>query len=289
MGVEGQAHLFFREIKKKILADYKFAKTLAGRYKVQVRHGFEAEASVRKWLSEFLPAKYGVTSGYIINNNLFNVSENDKELKLSHFDVIIYDKMESPIYWVDENYDESGLGAKKGIPIEFVKAIFEVKSSFNQAKEISKKLDEIISIKEFDNEFFFGFIIFELNQGLTTKKQESLIAHLFKSNPKYIGGMILSGYNPDPNKSIPESELDNFSLELEISQTDITNQMNQIDLYRGGLFLTSQNQPNYLFLCAGWSINSFPMFATNIVRRLNRTYVPYINPNFSVIKSIDVK
>ena len=47
-----------------------------------------AEAELRKWLSGFLPKRYGVTSGYIVSPGLKSAE------KIPHFDVIIYDQLE---------------------------------------------------------------------------------------------------------------------------------------------------------------------------------------------------
>jgi hypothetical protein len=56
----------FHRNRKDILAEFdKILEQTANR-PVRVAHGQGVEAYIRKWLAEFLPKKYGVTSGYII-------------------------------------------------------------------------------------------------------------------------------------------------------------------------------------------------------------------------------
>lgn len=122
-----------------ILAKYDSARTKATAKKVKVSHGIAVEAEVRSWLSHFLPKKYGVTSGFIISQGVSD------EVATPHFDVIIYDQIESPILWIDDNDDQSENGKQRAIPSEHVKCVIEVKSqltrktvrdAFSQLKEL---------------------------------------------------------------------------------------------------------------------------------------------------------
>jgi len=94
-------------------------------HKVEVFHGKVAEAEFRKWLGTFLPKRYGVTSGYIISTGL---KSSDKS---PHYDVIIYDQLESPVLWVEDYPDTSSQGRSLAIPVEYVKGVLEVKSKFS--------------------------------------------------------------------------------------------------------------------------------------------------------------
>lgn len=71
---------------------------------VQTEYGALAEAAIRQWLTDFLPRKYGVTSGYIIPDLIETPG-----YKLYHHDVIIFDTLNAPVLWVDENPDQSEL------------------------------------------------------------------------------------------------------------------------------------------------------------------------------------
>lgn len=66
-----------------------------------IEPGRVAEGVFRNWLAGFLPARYGVTSGYIISPGYTDVDP------ISHFDVIIYDRLESPVLWRENNPDLS--------------------------------------------------------------------------------------------------------------------------------------------------------------------------------------
>jgi hypothetical protein len=111
-------------MKESILGQYDLARSRAASHKVQVFHGRVAEAAVREWLAEFLPQRYGVTPGYIVSQGL------PETVPLRHFDVIIYDKLESPVICVDSNPDSSARGTSRVILAEHVRAVIEVKSSF---------------------------------------------------------------------------------------------------------------------------------------------------------------
>ena len=91
----------FRRNRKDLLAEFARAKDYSASRPVQSEHGNAAEAVLRKWLSTFLPARYRVTSGYIIPDVVV------PEYTLSHFDVIVYDAINSPALWVDGDYDTS--------------------------------------------------------------------------------------------------------------------------------------------------------------------------------------
>lgn len=125
--------------KEKMLSAYDSATTYTKNKPIHVDQGKVAEAEFRQWLSRFLPQKYGVTSGYIICQGF-----NDEE-KLRHFDVIVYDQLNSPILWVENNPDSSSQGNIRAIPAEYIHGVFEIKSSLNEdsAKQAISKLDEL--------------------------------------------------------------------------------------------------------------------------------------------------
>lgn len=128
--------------RKKILDEYDRARTQARGHEVEAYHGRAGEAAVREWLSTFLPKRYGVTSGYIISAGL------DSGEKMPHYDVIIYDQLESPILWVESHGDLSGQGRSLAIPVEHVYCVLEVKAAMSSTtvKEAIKHLRELLPL-----------------------------------------------------------------------------------------------------------------------------------------------
>ncbi|MGB9204978.1 MAG: DUF6602 domain-containing protein [Terriglobales bacterium] len=61
------------------------AREKAGSHEVETYHGKVAEAEFRKWLSSFLPKKYGVTSGYVVSPGLKSTE------KTPHFEFFLCD------------------------------------------------------------------------------------------------------------------------------------------------------------------------------------------------------
>jgi len=115
----------FLGAKQEMLDAYDRARVQAKAHEVETYHGSIAEAQFRDWLGSFLPRRYGVTAGYIVSQ------AQEEDVRLPHFDVIIYDQRESPVLFVETNPDTSTKGAARAIPAEHVLAVFEVKSAFN--------------------------------------------------------------------------------------------------------------------------------------------------------------
>jgi hypothetical protein len=85
-----------------MLHAYEVARTQASAQEVEAHHGSVAEGESRRWLVDFLPKRYGVTSGYVVSQQL-----SANEQKLPHYDVIVYDALNSPVLWVEGNPDKS--------------------------------------------------------------------------------------------------------------------------------------------------------------------------------------
>lgn len=139
--------------RKKMLDAYDRAREQARSHEVETFHGKVAEAACREWLGGFLPKRYGVTSGYVVSPGLGHLD------KTPHFDVIIYDQVESPTLWIEENPDHSNQGRSLAIPVEHVLAILEVKSSFSaqtvrQAIEHLRDLSPLLQAVDEPTEHF---------------------------------------------------------------------------------------------------------------------------------------
>jgi Domain of unknown function (DUF6602) len=109
--------------RKGILDAYDKAREQARAHEVETYHGRVAEGALRKWLGGFLPKRYGVTSGYVVSPGL------PSDEKVPHYDIIIYDQMEAPVLWIEDNPDSSQQGRSLAIPVEYALAVLEVKAS----------------------------------------------------------------------------------------------------------------------------------------------------------------
>ena len=178
----------FNQNRENILNEFDRIKALIERRPIKTAHGVAVEAYIRNWLAEFLPKKYAVTSGYVIPDVY------DFDYKLYHYDVIIYNQIESPILWVEGNLDESDSGKYRAIPAKYVVAIYEVKSTLDKKNAIDSinKLNEIRSFADhLPHHFSSGSIFIELKRSDISKKD--ILPELFKGNEinGYWGGVIL--------------------------------------------------------------------------------------------------
>jgi len=93
--------------------------------------GAPRERALRSVLSAFLPEKYGLTAGHVVSSAPAWSRQSD---------VIIYDRLESPIFSVDADFQGTVL------PAEAVYGIIEVKSSLDP-KSFRDAVDKIAEFK----------------------------------------------------------------------------------------------------------------------------------------------
>lgn len=178
----------FHRNRKNILSEYDRLLELNENRPVKVSHGVGVEAYIRKWLSEFLPKKFGVTSGYIIPNLYQDTN------KLYHYDIIIYNILDSPVLWTESNEDQSEQGKYRAIPAKHIVAIYEVKSRLNQ-KNVTDSLLKLDQTKNFYLQlnplFKCGIIFIELKNNDIGKK--GILKEFIKGREIYgfIGGVVL--------------------------------------------------------------------------------------------------
>lgn len=178
----------FHRNRKDILSEFDKILEQTSNRPIQVAHGQGVEAYIRKWLSEFLPRKYAVTSGYIIPD-LY-----DQSSTVYHYDIIIYDSLESPVLWTEGNQDNSEQGKYRAIPAKHVVAVYEVKSRLTK-KNVSdsiKKLDEVSHFHEqLHKNYSCGMIFIELKSA--DKNKGSIIKELYnaKDIKGFSGGLVL--------------------------------------------------------------------------------------------------
>ena len=181
----------FSSNRSDILNKFDQAKTKTRSRKVKVEHGNVAEAAIREWLQSYLPKKYGITSGYIIPDFV----ELSDPYNLGHFDIIIFDALESPILWVDDSDDKSSQGKARAIPAQYVKSVLEVKANFTpqSGKDVISKLNELNHMHKFlPKNFSCGAIFIELQEKNINKISVLESLHTTKQTPyNFWRGIVL--------------------------------------------------------------------------------------------------
>ncbi|KIO74623.1 hypothetical protein TH53_25325 [Pedobacter lusitanus] len=262
--------------RKKMLDEFDRAKTLSKKHIVQTSHGNVAEAEFRKWLGNFLPKKYGVTSGYIISTGISDLENTP------HFDVIIYEHLEAPILWIEESPDNSKQGSSLAIPAEYVKAVIEVKSSFARStvksgiehlRELSKIMSGIDAPDErykkyLPRDFFCSLVFFELRKENEFDKGAINMMVDGYSLRGYSGGVILrgSGHSKDNTGHIS----------LLNSQQPIISSLEKPERSLLGPFTLSDtikiDENSYFGAMLDWAEPNFSKFAFDLVALLNGTF-----------------
>ena len=258
-----------------MLAQYNQALLHAKEQPVQVHHGVVAEASVRDWLGTFLPKRYGVVSGHIRSQ----CPPTPHQTK--HFDVIIYDQVESPTLWTEDNKDKSQGGLVRIIPAEFVRAVLEVKAVFNRqtVRDALAKLSELKPLMEaFDapSEVYpnylpasavLGTLFFELR---ADDDHDFEALNLFRAvdfQRWFYGAVIFRGERQNP---------DDTAL---ISRTKSATQSDSIFASNGllgGLAMTDtvEVKGDNIAAVLQWSDVNFSRFAFDLLAMLRGTYRP---------------
>ncbi len=191
----------FLTSRKEMLDAFDRAREKARIHEVETYHGKVAEAEFRGWLSSFLPKRYGVTAGYIISQGM-----NSKE-KAPHFDVIIYDLLNSPVLWIEEDEDTSSNGRSMAIPAEHVLAVLEVKAALTSGA-VGKAVQHLHDLAplmggvddpaeryklHLPRQFFCGMVFFELRK--EHEYSESALTNALSAIGLrgFIGGIVLRG------------------------------------------------------------------------------------------------
>jgi hypothetical protein len=131
--------------------------------------GLGNEQSLRDILTDILPRRYGVAKGKVINSS----GEMSKQL-----DIIIYDSLNCPVLFIDENKNQI-------IPVEGVYGVVEVKTSLTSS----------ILTEAFEN----LFSVYSLHQRRNLSKNSKVTGcppflHIFAFNDKRKLGSIASQY-----------------------------------------------------------------------------------------------
>lgn len=286
----------FTTQKVKMVNDFISAREMSKNRPTDTDKGKHAEAFFRKWLEDFLPAKYGATSGYIISQGDSTQSSSALEGKLRHYDVIIYNRLESPILWTEISPDHSHASNIRAIPAEYVHGVLEVKSSFNARSitEAHKKLSELTPLLDFDEpdeqykryipaNFYMGLVCFALPE----KEQQKLhLVNRFKPSafPRgFHGGVILSADGLDPRNTGLLTYYPTLNRPTYLAQYKGETLIPQ----DGGIWSDSQevSPGKSMFCMLTWSESNFARFAFELLGTMNGTYKPGTLDSFYGIRA----
>lgn len=266
----------FLTSRKEMLDAFDRAKEKAKAHEVETFHGKVAEAEFRKWLSGFLPKRYSVTSGYIVSIGL------GSEQKMPHYDVIIYDSLESPVLWIEDFSDTSSQGRSLAIPAEYVYCVLEVKSNFSSSTvdgAIKHLKDLLPMMKDTDNPhekyklylpraFCCGLIFFNLLQ--EHQHSEKALSKLITGAVElrgFFGGIILRGES--------HTEAMTGQLSLGRSDTPIENLFGKEkqSLLKLGMSNSVKISDNlHLIAMLTWEKSNFAQFSFDLIAMMQGTY-----------------
>jgi hypothetical protein len=265
----------FLSAKRAMLAEYDRALTHSREQVVPTHHGFVGEAAARDWLGTFLPKRYGVVPGYIRSQGL------PRGHQSKHFDVIIYDQMDAPTLWIEENKDKSESGRSRIIPAEFVRGILEVKAAFNRrtVREAAEKLGELEPLAAgIDSErerypryltaaAILGMMFFELRAADQFDIEALNLIRDFRSRRHFYGAAILrgEGLHPDDTALIQRCRSDQ---PMSLCKGGPTGSILH------GLTFTASTPLGESNICATlmWADVNFSGFAFDLLALLNGTY-----------------
>jgi hypothetical protein len=265
----------FLVAKRTMLDAYDRARTHARTQTVKTHHGVVAESAVRDWLASFLPKRYGIASGYIRSQSAPTPHQT------KHFDVIVYDQLEAPTLWVEENKEKSESGKIKIVPAEFVKAVLEVKSTFSRrtVREGIAKLAELAPLMsgvDAASEIYPRFlpasavlamVFFELR--MVDRKDVEALNLLRDANFQrtFYGATILRGEGKDPDDTGISRK---YFSELPLKEMLTANGL----LHGMTMTATKESNSHQLGAMLKWSDTSFSEFAFDLLALLNGTYRP---------------
>ncbi len=247
-----------------LLAQYDHAKRLAVDNPVKTAHGVVGEAIVRAWLQEFLPKRYGVTKGFIITHSL------EYDGPIEEWDIIVYDQIESPVLYVAESSESTTGGKRRGIPVEYVRGIIEVKSTFRPA--MAKKMhDKLKKLRKFVGEntpgryprfltcpFTATGIFFETK----VKDYNNYRMALDSLTPLYDGGMAPIGFLILRSQTENEhcAYLKYMSFDPAIASLAIPELSSEFKSGDGTIMRLG---------CLGWGVNDFSAYIFDLVASLS--------------------
>ena len=262
----------FLTSKHELLYAYRLALFQDKNRPIHTERGNVAESVYRRWLKGFLPARYGVTSGYIISAGYSD------RVPPRHYDVIIYDKLEAPVLWHENNADRNEDGRVRAIPAEYVLHVTEVKSTLNKSSVIEAR-DKLLELKplygKLDRDrliylpvqFGASVVFFEADK--SAKRRDLYPLTQIKADfGGFMGGIILSSPDGNENKSIQfMPNVNNEPLECQSPDEGV-------DSFYGILAPTPHEKVGngYPYLMLDYMEASFANYAHGIIRRMKRDF-----------------
>lgn len=278
----------FSTQKRKMVGDFQIFKEMSDNRPTETDKGKYAEALFRDWLEQFLPARYGVTSGYIISQSDSTLPRSALKGKLRHYDVIIYNRLDSPVLWTEISPDHSTSGRIRAIPVEYVHGVLEVKSTLN-ARNITaafRKLDELAPLLDIDDanerykrylpaNFYMGMVFFDLPEKEQGKLQ--LLNQLMPANVLrgFFGGIVLSAEGLDQRKTGRFTYMPIGTEPLSLAKVK-GRTLTSIAIEGGGIWSDSIERPSgeHIVCMFDWSESNFSLFAFELIDVMNGTYHP---------------
>ena len=266
--------------RREILAAFDSAKDRSSSHEVPTYHGVLVEDKIRDWLVSFLPKKFGVCAGYIVSPEI------TEHRRHPHFDVIIYDAINSPTLWVDDGV--SVAKQSRAIPVEYVFALFEVKSTLdtttiNQAithiNDISKMAERLNSKEEYYKEFlpdsfFWGLIFIEVAADLSGQSSET-IANKYLSQCNIRGETGIFVFRRTEQTSAASGIIKQVIRKSIVTQGSVAGPYGLIDSgikKPVGVDVGVQGLEVSLGVEAMWTESQFVTFAFDLLALLNGTY-----------------
>lgn len=265
----------FLTSRKETLDAFDRAKQKAKTHEVETFHGNVAEAELRKWLSGFLPKRYGVTPGYIVSPGLKSTE------KTPHFDVIIYDELDAPVLWIEDTPDASPQGRSLAIPVEHVRGVLEVKSTFSSSnvQDAMTHLKDLLPLMGGPDDpqeryklhlppaFCCGLVFIDLNE--EHQFSEAALAKLIGGIELrgFFGGIILRGERHEKDKTARMS--------LTRSETPIEGMIGKqkSSLLKFGMTQSVKVTDNLYFgAMLMWSESHFSQFGFDLIAMMQGTY-----------------
>jgi hypothetical protein len=273
----------FHTARMEMLDAYDSAKEKAKAHEIEVYQGKVAEAEFRKWLCKFLPKRYAVTPGYIVSQML------KSDQTVPHYDVIIYDALNSPVLWVEDNPDTSSSGESRAIPAEYVLGVLEVKSSLHEksSEKAVEHLNDLLPLVQGVDapterykryvpvNFFCAVIFFEMRAA--DLYSENAVMNLAEGRGirGFRGGLLLRGEGQVEHKSAT-LQLECFPVEMASGIGKSKNSW--LASTWGGSICVQENMQ--LTVAAHWSESCFARFAFDLVAIMQGTYVPNLVSSF---------
>jgi len=219
-----------------------------------LEYGLGAEIILRNLLSELLPSRFGIAKGKLLNST----GDTSK-----HLDLIIYDKINCPVLFIDENQNVI-------LPIEGVYNVTEIKtkttsSSLSEAFENLSSVSSLISkpkdcsTNDFVNMYPPSLSIFSFGD---TRKLETILNNYAKLSKQHKRTYSFSQYS---KKSPGFNDLTGeFFLVNEI-----------VVMGKGQIYHMLSNS----FAIGRWGKHTFGMYYSSLLSDLYTIKLPEFKPN----------